>query len=510
MVNRKGPHNKRIGCLCIFLALILLLGMLAACDSQTPDTPGSDSGKTTADGSKEADPSGTSDNNGTGENPNPSFDPESAPTPYMEDFNGYEFRVLSRNANNTYWAGKDICGDLNGNALDKAVYTRNEVVEKKYNFTIYEFQSDDWVTTATTTGLAGGKDAYDMWAFKMNDIPSLAQEGYLWDLVELPGIRLEAAYYDQNLRASSSFAKHEFFLTGDLVYMDELATECIVFNPDIWKHFNLQGTFKKDIYEIVDDGEWTIGMFTEMVKLTTFDRDGNGVMDRTDWWGFCWENSNILGLNIGMGNELLTKNDDDIFILDVKEKQIGDLEKIIELFNAGYSVGRDWTEDVFDMGNQFCTIRGIKYLADYTAQGLSFGVLPFFKASEEQKNYCAFISTYGSNAINVTTTTEDPNKVASIIELLSYESRKSVRPALNNYLFGGRILQHEDDVRMLELVFANRKYELCYLWSTGSLYTTMITLNDAQATGIASTIKSCEGAVEASVARKLERLQNLA
>lgn len=510
MAVRKNRQNRIAGYLCGCLALLLLLGSLAACATNEPQTPGkqteteSETAATVTTG-----PIGTESGVDTDE-PVDVFDPESAPTPYMEDFGEYEFRVLSRNANETYWAGNDICGDASGNALDKAVFTRNELVGQKYNFYVFEFQSEDWIATAQATGMTGGKDAYDMWAFKMNDMPSLAQEGYMWDLRDVEYIRLNAAYYDQSLRKSASFANHEFFLTGDLVYMDELATECIVFNPDMWNSFNMELTFGKTPYEIVDDGEWTIEKFTEMVKITTFDRDGNDVMDRTDWWGFCWENSNILGLNIGMGNELLTKDEDDIFILDVKEKQITDLEKIIELFNAGYSVGRDWTEDVFDMGNQFCTIRGIKYLADYTALGLNFGVLPFFKSSVEQKNYYAFISTYGSNAVNITTTAQDPNKVASIIELLSYQSRKTVSPTFNNYIFGGRILQHEEDTRMLELVFANRRYELCYLWSTGSLYSTMITLNDAQATGIASTIASCKGAVEASVARKLERLQNLA
>lgn len=504
MTEKSHRLRYPVRVLCVVLAVFLFAGILVSCGEKTP---GPNSG-TTKPGTQTTVPDGE----GTTADPvTPGFDPESAPTPYAEDFGGYEFRVLSRSVTSTYWAGNDICGDATGNVLDKEVFNRNEVVGKKYNFFVTESQVDDWVETARNTAMAGGKDTFDMWSFKMNDMPSLAQEGFVWDLTDVSYMRLDAAYYDQSLREMASFDHHEFFLTGDLVYMDEMATECVVFNPDIWTKFGLENTFNKSIYEIVDDGEWTIETFREMARLTTFDRNGDDTMDSyNDDWGFCWENSNILGLNIGMGNALLTKDENDIFVLEVSEKQINDLEKIIDLFNAGYSVGRDWTEDVFEQGNQFFTIRGVKYLSDYTGAGLNFGVLPFFKSSEEQQEYRSFISTYGSNCITICTTVEDENKVASIIELLSYQSRKNVSPALNNYLFGGRILQHQDDVRMLQIIFSNRVYELCYLWSTGSLYTTMITLNDSSATGIKGTIDSCKGAVEASVARKLERLQNLA
>ncbi len=499
MIEKKNRTRSRIRFVCLALAVLLLAGVLASCAQENKNNKNkpTQSDQLTTGSSNSIDPS--------------VFDPESAPTPYMEDFGGYEFRVLSRSVQSTYWAGNDICGDMTGSVLDKEVFNRNEMVGSQYNFFVSEYQADDWVSTARNTAASSGEESFDMWSFKMNDMPGLAQEGYVWDLVNVPYMRLDAAYYDQSLREMASFAKHEFFLTGDLLYMDELSTECIVFNPDIWDHFGLENIYHKSLYDIVDDGEWTIEMFRSMVKETTFDDDGDDVMETyDDYWGFCWENSNLLSLNIGMGNALLTKDEDDIFVLRVDEKQIDDLEKLIGLFNAGYSVGRDWTEDVFDMGNQFITIRGVKYLADYTAADLSFGVLPFFKSNTEQERYRSFINTYGSNCITICTSVEDENKVASIIELLSYQSRQTVSPALHNYLFGGRILQHMEDVRMLETIFNNRVYELCYLWSTGALYSTMITLNDSAATGIKGTIDSCKGAVEASVARKLERLENLA
>ena len=101
-------------------------------------------------------------------------------------------------------------------------------------------------------------------------------------------------------------------------------------------------------------------------------------------------------------------------------------------------------------------------------------------------------------------------KVANIIDLLSYESKQNVSPKLNEYIFGAYVLEHAEDVRMLQVAFANRSYELCYLWSTGGLYSSMISVCEAKGEGLAGVFESSEGAVAASVARKLERLQNLA
>ena len=327
---KKSKQNCVARLLALGMVLIMLLGAFVGCgsDGQPPI-------ETTSGGSGTDTPVEST----TAHQEN-QFDPESAPIAYMDDFDGYEFRVLSRNANTTYWAGNDICGELTGNVLDQAVYNRNQIVSGQYNFEIVEDQVDDWVETARNTWLAGGKEAYDMWAFKMNDLPSLAQEGMLWNLNEVKNIRLDAAYYDQNLQKSASFANYLFFLTGDMIYMDEMATECIVFSHDLATFFNIESTIGKSLYQVVEDGEWTIEKFTELVCMTTADKDGNDNMEDTDYWGFCWENANILGFNIGMGNALLQKDADDVFVLNETEKQINDLESIIELLNAGYSVGR--------------------------------------------------------------------------------------------------------------------------------------------------------------------------
>lgn len=480
--------------LCIALALLMLVATVASC-----------SGEKTPPVNTESEDFGTEPDTGD------VYDPEAAPTPYLEDFGGYEFRVLTRGSG--LWTSDDISGDFMGSIIAQAAYNRNEELGKRYNFSIYEFKADDWVTTARNTALVGGgEEAYDMWSFKMNDMPSLAQEGLVYDLNNVSCMNIDAAYYDQSLRYQGTFANHLFFLTGDLLYQDDLATECVAFNVTMFESQDLESVYNMDMYELVDAGKWTLETYTELARLTTVDKNGDGVMDNTDYWGFCYEPADILTLNIAANNSLLQKDKDDIFILNRNEKQINDLQKIMAFLNSGYAVAGNWEDSVFNKNIQFTEICAVMDLSTFEAEGLNFGVVPMPKINEAQTNYRSFISTYGSNCITICSSVqgEDLNKVASIIDLLSYESRQSVSPKLHEYIFGAYVLQHAEDVRMLEIVFANRAYELCYLWSTGGLYSSMISVCEAKGEGLAGVFDSSEGAVAASVARKLERLQNLA
>lgn len=490
----KKKTNVYLRICSMMLALLMLAGMLIACaNKQEPVS------------SDEANSS--NDENSTGD----LFDPESEPVAYMEDFGGYEFRVLTRGAG--AWTSNDIMGEVMGNMVDQAVYIRNETVSRAYNFTVAETKANDWVAMARNTASSGSsRDSFDMWSFKANDITALALEGHLCDLNDVPYMRLDAAYYDQALREQGSFANRVFFLTGDLIYQDDMATAIMTFNEDMWDRFKLGEAYDvSSMYELVDAGKWTLETFEQMARMTTNEKNGDGVRDERDWWGFNYENGNILSLNIAANNDLLYKDEDDIFVLNQSDKQLTDMQNIMKLLNSGYAysslgnAGSLFTKDV-----QFIEMNWVSALPGFVESGVNFGVIPPCKADEEQKEYRSFITTYGSNCITICQNVEDANKTASIIELLSYHSRKLVTPKLHTYLFDGRIIPNADDSRMLQYIIDHRCYELCYLWSVGSLYSTMIGVNNADGVGLASALESSREAVETSIARKLERLENQA
>lgn len=477
--------------LCLLLLLCVLLPTVIAC-SKNGDG-GADSSLST-DSDTEVDESTQEESGG-------------APIPYMEDFGGYKFRVLTRGSGS--FTGDDITGDMSGSILSQATYRRNAYCKDKYNFDVVEYKEKKWVEKARTVA-ASSEDVYDMWSFNMNDIPSLAQEGYLYDLNKVSGINLDAEYYDQTARKQGSFANRLFYLTGDLLYWDDFAVMCLAFNWEIWKNNSLSDMYGKDPYELVESGEWTLDKYIALCKKATYDT-GDGIMDENDYWGTTIANTDILTYNIGMGNELLMKDNDDLFILNDTPKQINDLTTLMAFFSDSSCC----TET---LAGQATFMRGYALFASMAFGSLGgsvrtnledYGVVPFPKADVDQTDYFAFVSTYQSNCITIANSVKDVDKTASIIELLSYESMSTLTPATEKYLFEGRSVDHAEDVEMMRICVKNKKYELCWLWDTGSLYSTMTDVKKNSGTGITSAFQSCKSAVEESVQRKLERLSVL-
>ena len=186
-----------------------------------------------------------------------------APTPYMDDFGGFDFRVLSRNEE---WVkSDDITGKMDGSTLSRATFKRNIMLQEQYNFNIVEFREDDWVSVAEKAATSGD-NVYEMWSFKMNDTAPLAVKGYLYDLNGVEGLNLDAQYYDQLAREQASVANRLFFLTGDMLYRDDLSAMCFCINMNLWDNHNLSNIYGKDIYQLVNDGEWTFSAF-EKIKF---------------------------------------------------------------------------------------------------------------------------------------------------------------------------------------------------------------------------------------------------
>ena len=479
--------SKNVKILSFVMVLCVLLSAVACAKHDASETS-SDTDDTDVSGVS------TDGNNGEG------------PTPIMDDFGGYQFKVLTRGSG--MYTSDDITGDITGNVLSLATYTRNAALEEKFNFSIVETKEKDWNAVAKRLASAG-EHSYDMWSFKMADMPEHGQEGYIYNLNEVDGLNLDASYYDQATRNSVSFANYLFFMTGDMLYMDDLAISCVLYHPTLWDTLKCSEVYGKDIYTLVKDGEWTFEAFKTIAAKATADINGDGVYDdENDQWGCGYANGDIFTMSIALGNQVVKKDADDVFYLNDDEKIITDLQNIFAFFNSRSCI-KDGT---YTRGRHLFQIlqlaNGAGPNSPIRAAGIDYGIVPAPKLDKDDGWYKSYVSAYAANCIAIPTTVTEIDKVANIIELISYESQSTLVPKLSEYLFAN-VSQHAEDVEMIEILKETRTYENAYIWSTGSIYSTLIDLNAANGEGIKSSFETSKQAVEASVARKLQRLQQL-
>ena len=225
------------------------------------------------------------------------------------------------------FALEKVAGDMSGNRVEIAVYKRNADLEKKYNFKVKVTREKNWDDTIVTLG--GSQDyVYDTYVVRANDIASYGQSGYVYNLYDIASLDLSAPYFSQSVIKEASFNGWLFLVTGDMMYEDDYAICPLVFNHTIWETNKLSEVYGKNLYELVRSGEWTIEKFQTRASKCVSDLNGDGEMDSSDQWGFMHGYADILGMNIGFNERVLSKDSNDVLVLNRGEKFIDGLFKI--------------------------------------------------------------------------------------------------------------------------------------------------------------------------------------
>ena len=476
--------NKKIfiRLLCAVLVIVMLLPAVIACKKEElPEE--SDTQEVTS----------TQEDNGD------------APTPYMDDFGGYEFKVLTRKGG-TY-ESNDITADLTGSVVDQAVYQRNAALQQKYNFKIVETKESKYVDEAKAQG-SSGEHVYDMWSFAMNEMANLAQEGYLYNLNEVNGLNLDAPYYDQNTRENASFANYLFVLTGDMLTADDISTNVTLMNKKLYEEYKLEEIYG-NIYDVVMDGKWTFEKMKTYASKAYGDDDGDGIMTAKDRWAGSCQKGHLGNFYIAFGHDILKKTSDDTFVLNEDAELISNLQELFEYLRGPSHYWKNDFGDLYTRGNQLFWYCQIAHVNTVRAAGIENIILPNPKYDEDQSDYYTFVPCYGSNCITICSTVKNVDLVASIIELTSYESMNTVTPALMEYLLDGRIIDNYRDAEVLEKILDTRTYSYNDFWSTGGVVSALGVQLESGSTDIAHVFGAAKTEVTASVQRKLERLQRL-
>ena len=112
-----------------------------------------------------------------------------------------------------------------------------------------------------------------------------------------------------------------------------------------------------------------------------------------------------------------------------------------------------------DIGGLFPYLRELEF---------EFGILPFPKLNEEQKEYKVFC---GAGIMGVPVNTDNPERIGSVLEGLAYYSYKILRPVFFDVVLENKTLRDTDSYEMLSLIYDARTFEFGYHFdATGQSY----------------------------------------
>ena len=459
----------------IILALVFtLFTQLLACGEKSPNSQGNN----------------ISQNTDNSENGVSTEDPASVRVypnlPEDMDLGGYEFTFMTRVIDNPDWIDwwpRDIfTAEENGESINDAVYSRNRKIEEKYNFTIREYQNFHYQTEYDVKKIVqSGDDSYDVFVLPTNASGNLARNGYMLDLKTVDYIDLQKPWWNQDSIKGLSMGKRLFFIHGDLMIMDNDATEAMIFNKKLIADLGLETP-----YACVKNGTWTLDKVNEYMRAGWKDLTGNysekGVLTIDDQFGLVCQLDSILAFMRGAGVTMGIKDENDYPVDNFQnERMYAALDRIYDLMISDYSINLHNYEGKMKEGvytyqtnmfsNNQALLSWIRLRVVETLRGMEadFGIIPMPKLDEKQDKYYSSINVNTSTAISIPASCSDPSRSGFILEALSAESRYTLQPAYYEISLRGKYTRDDESQEMLDIIFANMIYDVFEQYPLGGL-----------------------------------------
>ena len=493
--------------LSLILAVLMLLPMAVAC-AETPN----EGDNTSAEAQITAAPNGADE----------TAEPEetellSRTLPADLKFNGETVTILSRDA--AFVSDELWVDDQNGAMINDAIYKRNAKVMEQLNVSIESIKlaGDAYsVSTELRNAASNGEAYFDIAANSTYSTIMYTCENVFLDLTKCEYLDLDAIYWSQGYNESASIGDAQYLATGALALSLYRLMFITFYNKNL-----LEAAQYENLYDVVDEGRWTLDYQIQLSKDLYKDSDGSGTVSEGDVVGFAGSTLSYLDPYWSSCDmQIITKDADNYFVYSLDpEKLSNTVDKLITLFhqsNAWFdrSSGDDGKQtamsNLFTSGNVgTATLRlGSVETEQFINMQDEYGIIPMPKYDETQEKYYTFLHDQFTSIGITSVLSNDEEKVqmlGAVLEAMALENYKSVAPAYYEVALKGRYLDDPDSWRMLDMIYENVKVDagVLYTKNLGSIHHIYRDMVDVGNNAISSKLKAVSRQVEKQLLPKL-------
>ena len=487
---------KRI--LALTLVLLMLLPMVIACkkDEAVDETPG----ETEVTSSVDAE-SGTVD---------------LLTTIPGGNYNGREFII-------SVTGGKheaEVCAtELTGETSNDAIYKWLDRVNGMYQVAVKGVVPDGDFWVAQQNEAASGSVTTAIYGHHAYDLYRPVQAGRYKNWHDMGNmIDLEAERWDQKVNNGVTWNGVLFGLTGDLGYTKLQGAMATYFNIGLLDDV---GYSAEDLYDIVDEGEWTFEVFESIVKDIYIDSDYDNKKSGGDTFGFVATSGNAhdiwmeqFGIAITKANpetnklEPILKTDENISI--IQDLWAFYHENTGVFSNNGYQAyGPE--DKFFSEGRAAMVTTRLSYAAQFASDlgTEAYGILPGPKKDEDQPDYYTkLFNEFAIWGVSKNILDADIDFIAHITDALCAESSQSVYPTFYDILLKQRYSKDPDTARMVDRIMKTVNIDCTFMYGSildSYCYVVRKALWDPASCSIVSQYE----AIERTLPQKLEALYAL-
>lgn len=391
------------------------------------------------------------------------------------NYQGAEYRILcTKQCEDLY-----ITPETQGSTVKEAVYSRNMAVQDRYavvlNYTAMEGRSSGREAFAAEIRRAvnSGDDCYDLIIGQTYYTMALALEGMYYNMSDSIYMNMDKPWYDGELVNNNiDIAGKLYAASGSFVISQTTTVMGLYYNKTMYNNYKCSEQLGgKDIYQLVNDGEWTYEIMSGMTKLIYEDSNYNDKADKEDVYGFVGNTHAPMCALVGSDTPITTRDDNGEVSLNnyYNDHLVAVFNTYLDFFNKEKSVfyvASD--EDLIDFFSNsqamFCC-NAIEYLAkgNLRDSGVDYGILPFPKYDAEQESYYSNNIRWEVAHIPQVCDTE---RSAIIFEYLNYTSYNMLIPA-----YFGTVLQYQavnspEDSAMLTLIRDSVRFDFATFYQS--------------------------------------------
>lgn len=381
------------------------------------------------------------------------------------DLGGRDVVILTRvevvNENEAY------AEELNSEPINDAVYNRNLTLEDRLKCNIEVVQllpeagstANEAVDEVSNMVIAGGTD-YNIVANASYTSMTLAINGRMTDLRNTKYIDFDKNYWSEGFNDALSYKDSQFFVTGPMSLSYYRYMFVTLFNKSLVEDADLDTS----LYEVVDNGEWTIGYMQSLAEMFYRDLNGDGSRDGGDLYGYCarigptssmmdgyWEGSQIC---------ILRKDEDNAYTYEIDKERLSDsLDAVLGLLNCSGSFTATTNAGDGDVLAKFAEDETVMInyrliaVEDALIRNMvnDYGILPIPKltASQEYSTHVQVeVILYGVPS----TCYDQIDDLGIFLEAYASESYRSVKPAYYEIALTSKYARDPQSVEMLDRV----------------------------------------------------------
>ncbi len=382
----------------------------------------------------------------------------------QEDFDK-DMTVLYYNSeiyNNFYFDEVTEAGDV----IKSALVERRFLVEEYLGVDVSGKSegAEASIATALQRDQLAGLDQYQAaLTHSYIGLGNLLSQGSVMDLYDLEDISFDEDYWNLDAIESLEIGGKAYFGSSDYNIAD---VQTVFYNKGLYEQVGLQ----ENPYDLVREGKWTLETFMELCAVDGATKDnGDKEWTKEDSYGLGvradWE---FIPLVTACEIEWLTGSGYRTLNMGPGNQKYQDLYEIVEeLADAEWSYMYNWGDNdnkvTIADGRFLFTMEPVKYAYKYLTTEVKFGILPYPKFNEEQKDYH---SLDASGVLCVPVTVKDKEMVGKTLECLAYFSADTVNVAYYERLLGTRVANAPDDAEMLDTyIFGKIAMEPVYNFS---------------------------------------------